>query len=597
MIVVANYTLSSIAMGESSAPEVYSRSFDGEHSGTTINETILTTANVNKSHFGKLFTRQLDGETYAQPLYVPNLTINGSQHNVIIVATEHNSVYAFDADDPRQAAPLWSVSLSIAPAIAAPVPNGDFGNANGTYLDIHTEVGITSTPIIDPQTNTLFVVAFTKDNPTAGPSVPGIYHHRLHALDLLTGAEKLGGSVVISGNVPGKTGVQGNGQLVTFNSAQELQRASLVLAAGSVYIAFASYADTYPFHGWIIGYDTTTLKQTGLFNVTPDGGGGGIWQSGQGLTVDPQGNLYVATGNGTFDADVGGRNYGDSFIKLDPRTGLTVLTWFTARDHEQLDRADLDVGSTGLLLIPNTNLVVGGSKQGKLFVTDRDHMGGLCATCTDDDTNIVQSWQVTSDGPIFGSPVYWTGPDGVGPLLYVWGEKDAIKAYHFDTAAQQFSTTPVAVGSPSLSRGYTGGILSVSANGTDRSTGIVWAVHQKDGTTAGAATVPGVLHAYDAITLKELWSSTQDASRDSIGYYAKFVPPLVANGRVYLPSFDDHNGPGNQLLVYGLLPSRPLIDPHKIFVSAAIAAPILVVFFIGLGVLDARSRSRRNGLR
>ncbi len=284
---------------------------DASRTGATLSETILNTSNVKVNWFGKLFTRTVDGQIYAQPLYVPGVTIPGKGvRNVVYAATMHNSIYAFDADDPGAAAPLWQRNLGP----SAPLPSPDIGP--NPYYDISVEVGTLSTPVIDPSSNTLYAVAFNKDSPASCASAC-TYNYRLHALDLTTGAEKFGGPVVITGTYPG-CGWDNSGCVLTFNPPRELQRTGLLLSNGVIYFAFASFADQAPSHGWVFGYHATTLQRVSIYNSTPDGGYGGIWQSGQGLAVDADGYLYLVTGNGTFNADTGGSDYGTSFVKLDP---------------------------------------------------------------------------------------------------------------------------------------------------------------------------------------------------------------------------------------------------------------------------------------
>lgn len=549
---------------------------DAARTGANLSETTLNTANVNAAQFGKLFARPVDGDIYAQPLYVPNLAIPGQGlHNVVFVATQHNSVYAFDADDPAASAPLWHVNLGPS------VPTGDFGDGN--YRDIAKEVGVTSTPAIDLATGTIYVVAANRD----GSKWPYTYRHRLHALNLLTGAEKLGGPAIVQGAVPGSGAASQNG-VVAFDSHQQIQRSSLLLSRGVVYFAFASYSDYDPYHGWIFGYSAATLQQTAIFNTTPDGGGpndpqlgaGGIWQSGQGISADANGDLYAIVGNGTFSANAGGRDYGNSFLKLRPGpTGLTVVDWFTPYNQADLTARDLDLGSTGVLLIPGTNLLVGGGKEGKIYVLDRANLGHYRAA---DDGQIVQSFLATNAN-IHGSPVFWNGP--AGALMYVWAEDDALKAYRLVNG--RFQTTPAAVGSYTLPHGMPGGILSLSANGAAAGSGILWATTAIG--DANQAVRPGILHAYDAANVGvELWNSAQNAGRDDLGNFGKFSSPTIAEGKVYLATFS------KQLVVYGLL------KPSIVFQPASAAAdpgrpPTLRVAATGRGALSYQWYQGRAG--
>ncbi len=546
-------------------PTVATRSYSNARLGVITTETTLDTSNVNSASFGKLFSLDVDGQVYAEPLYLPAITVPGKGvHNVVYVATQHNSVYAFDADDPTQTAPLWTTNLGP----SAPTPNPDFGNRyNGAYKDIYPEVGITSTPVIDVASGTLYVLPFIKKN--------GGYLHRLHALDLATGQDKTGSPVTLAASVPG-TGVDGNidndPNLVTFDSKQQLQRPALTLSNGVIYLAFAGYADTNPYHGWVLAYDATTLQQRAAFNTTPDAnpsdtnqGEGGIWMSGQGITVDTDGDLYVVVGNGTFyDPSGGKQGYGNAILRLRlVGNAFQVISWFEPYNYSSLNSQDNDLGVGGVVLwpLPGPNghrLVLSGSKQGKLYVANRDALGGLCSSCTspNGDTNVDQWFQATTGRHIHGTPVYWNSP--AGPNLYMWGENDKIKAFRFDLNTGKFNTTPVSSGSLVLPNGMPGGILTVSANGGNAGSGIVWASHVITG-NANQTPQPGVLQAFNAENLsQELWSSTQVPGRDGLDYFVKFNPPLVANGKVYLPTYASTANPdqfSNKLVVYGLLRS------------------------------------------
>jgi hypothetical protein len=523
---------------------------DNSRSGANLNEVILNTSNVNQGQFGMLFKRPVDGQIYAQPLYLSNVAIpNQGSHNVVYVATMHNSVYAFDSDDPAMIDPLWHTNLG--PSI--PLPDTNIGpvdqHGHSAYHDIAVEVGIMSTPVISPAHNAIYVVAATKRGAT--------YAHQLHALDLTTGKELFGGPVQIAGSVAGTGAGSSNGR-VTFTSHLQIQRASLLLANDAIYIAFAAYGDRDPYHGWLFGYSASTLKQFAIYNTTPNGSEGGIWQGGQGPSADSQDQIYFLTGNGTVTPD--GKELGSSFVKLRPNN-LTVLDWFTPHNAALLNAKDADVGSSGALLIPGTNLLIGGGKESKFYLMQRDHMGHFNPN---NDNQIVQSFYVhTPDDPkdplphdpnkthhIHGGPVYWNGPEG--PHIYVWPENDFLKAYLLTNGRLQ--TTPVSQCTttapdnvPGGSSGMPGGILSISANGSAASSGILWASHPYS-QNANQAVVDGILHAYDASDLTiELWNSEQNHARDGIGRFAKFCPPTIANGKVYMASFSGF------LAVYGLL--------------------------------------------
>ncbi len=555
---------------------VLTRSYNNERTGATLNETVLNTSNVNVSQFGKIFTRAVDGQLYAMPLFVPDLDIPGhGVHNVIFVATQKNKVYAFDADDPAASDPLWTADLGPYGVSA----EQEFGTRyNGVYRDIMPYVGITSTPVIDLTTNTIYVVAFRK-------LASMQYEHRLYALDLLTGAEK--NHVVIAGSVQG-TADDNVGGVITFDSRQQLQRVSLLLHGGVVYLAFAGYADTDPYHGWVFGYAADTLAQRYIFCTTPDidppgqsqpdanDGEGGIWMSGQGIAVDETGDLYMVIGNGNYNAFMSdGRNYGNSIIRLHPLSDtLQVQTWFTPYNYVYLNNNDYDLGISGALPLPGTDLLVTGSKEGKIYVVDQNDMGGLGSG---NDNQIVQSFLGTNalGDHIHGSLVYWNTPSG--PHIYVWSEQDRARTFAFDPLASQFNTTATSVGSTQLPNGMPGGILSISANNSTPGTGIVWATHPIG--DANNATKPGVVRAYNAEDLaQELWNSTQNSTRDDLGNFAKFNPPLVADGRVYIGSFSASTTPlSDKLVVYGLLAPRIIRQPADQTVTGGTTATLTVV--------------------
>ncbi len=510
---------------------------DNNRTGAQLQETLLNTSNVKPGQFGRLFKLPVDGSVYAQPLYVNALAIpNQGTRNVLYVATMHNTVYAFDGDDPS-IRPYWQVSLGP----SAPLPDTNIGpvtkQGQPDYRDISVEVGILSTPVISLTHNAIYVVAFTKKGNS--------YAYHLHALDLVTGQEKFGGPVQIKASVKG-TGDSSQNGIVTFVSNRHNQRPGLLLVNENVYLAFASYGDARPYHGWLLGYSATTLRQVAVYNTTPNGREGGIWQAGQGPAADADegGAIYVITGNGTFKPDTSA--LGDSIIKF--RANLTILDWFSPFNNASLDAADEDLGSSGILLIPGTNLAVGGGKEGKLYVFARKHLGHFQAGS---DSQILQSFYVNPRHHIHGSPIYWKGPKG--SWIYVWPENDALKAYQL--VGGKFQTTPVSVSTttapqnvPGGSLGMPGGMLSVSANGNTG--GIIWSSHPYNA-DANQKVVDGILRAYDASDLtKEIWNSKINASHDDVGKFAKFCPPTVANGKIYLATFSGY------VAVYGLLPSH-----------------------------------------
>jgi hypothetical protein len=542
--IAGTHTVTAVSPAQSAAnatvyvvnyPGTFTRDVDTIRTGLNPNETVLSPANVNAANFGKLFSYAIDGISDASPLYVANVNIPGKgYHNVVYVATEHDSVYAFDADG-LQTTPLWQVSF-IDPANGiTTVPPGD----TGEDLDISPEIGITGSPVIDPTTNTLYVVAKTKEIRGGGHAN---YYHRLHALDIATGADRLS-PMVIQGSVPGN-GDGSSGHRVPFNSLRENQRAALLLSNGIVYFSFASHGDNPPYHGWVFGYRADTLKQVLLWNTTPNGEGGGIWQSGDGLATDSTGNLFFVTGDGTFDANSNGSDYGDSFVKLSPSG--TVLDYFTPHDQDAMNAGDIDLGSGGTILIPDQagphpHLALSAGKNGTIYVVDRDDMGHYNAQ---NDNQIVQSLVNIFPGGTFTTgnfkaPVYWNGN------LYFSADADYIKSFRMTSGLM--STTPTSYST--FVPNYPGATLGLSSNGN--SNAILWAVERVDLDPLGQFGVrgPGILHAFDAQDLSiELYNSEQAAGgRDELDYAAKWAAPLVANGKVYVAT----NG---RLTIFGLLP-------------------------------------------
>ena len=498
---------------------------DTSRTGQNLNETILNTSNVNVNTFGKLFSRAVDGQIYAQPLYMPNLGVGGTTRNVVYVATQNDSVYAFDADDPASS-PLWQVNFGT------PVPSTD---VDPSCADITPQIGITSTPVIDTSSSTIYVVAKTKN------TTDNNHHFTIHALDLTTGAEKFGGPTEITAQVPG-TGVENVGGTVTLDPLQQFNRPGLLLLNGIVYVAFGGACEIQPWHGWILGYSASTLQQVAALNTTPNGSDGGIWGGGQGLLADSANNIYVMTGNGTFDPTTGG-DYGNSVLKISTASppGLSIVDYFTPTNQAALDAADLDLGSGGPMALPGTNLIVGTGKDGVVRLVNTMNLGQFSATTN----NNVQDFQGTTGVVFMGGPIYWNSPNN-GPVIYIWSGNDALKAYQLVNGI--FLTTPVSQSTIIEAQGYSNSVpLSLSANGNQAGTGIVWG----SGAFAGNAnqqTVGGILRAFDATALtNELWDSKQNAARDDVGNYGKLSPPTIANGKVYLATFS------NQLLVYGLL--------------------------------------------
>ena len=523
-----------------SSVSVLTQHNDNLRTGANLGETVLNTSNTNVTHFGKLFSRSVDGYVYAQPLYVPGLDIPGKgTHNVVYAATEHNSVYAYDADDPNAQVPLWQVNLGT------PVPTSDIA---ADYSDLKPEIGITSTPVIDLGSNTIYVVAKTKE-------LDGTYHQTLHALDISTGSERPSSPVEITASVSGSGSGSTNGivRLVRFEPLLQLNRPGLLLMNGIVYVAFGSHGDIGDYHGWVFGYTASSLQLMSVFNTTPDGTQGSVWQAGSGLATDGS-SIYLATGNGTFDFDQGGRDCGDSVLKLSPVGGLSIADWFTPSNQSDLNYSDADLGSGGPLLIPRTSLLVVCGKDGLLRLVDTNGMGNF-DPATDHD---LQEFQAVST-QFFGSPVYWDRGNNGTPQIYLWASGDFLKAFSFDGSL--FDPTPVSLSSMGAASGFVA--MSLSASADQPGSGIVWACVPS---ANSGAQVPGILRAFDAGNpAVELWNSQQNQARDNIGNYAKFCPPTVANGKVYVASFS------GQLHVFGLLPdtcSLSISAPSALFASA-----------------------------
>ena len=505
--------------------------YDGARTGANLGETQLTAANVNVSRFGKLSTYPVDGSVYAQPLYVPGVVIGGTPRNVLYVATMNDKVYAFDADS-ASATPLWMRDFTSPPSVT-PVPITDIVAPNKNIVG---NVGIQSTPVIDRSSNTIYLLARTKEN--------GAYVQRLHALDIASGASRPGSPVTITGSVPGTapdSTLGPSGRIVSFNPKMQSQRTALALTNGVVLIAWAAHEDALPYHGWIMGYDAATLAQVGVFCVSPDGYAGGVWQGGRAPTIDADGNAYFATGNGDWN---GTRNFGNSLLKFGvSRSGMTLLDYFTPGNYATLNTRDDDLSGSGFTLLPGTNRLLGGGKEGTLYLLEAANLGRMVPN----DTQIPQRISVQG-GHVMGGAVFWNS-GSLGPMVYNWSEDDVLKMYRL--SAGRLVLPPYAQG-PVVSPGHPGGSLTVSANGSAAGTGIIWASMptNQDGIHG---LVPGILRAFDAETLNEIWNSEQHWSRDRAGTLMKFVPPVVANGKVYMPSHD------NGVSVYGVLPPQP--DP------------------------------------
>jgi hypothetical protein len=499
---------------------------DNARTGAYLGETVLNVSNVHQGTFGKLFARAVDDQLYAQPLYMSGVPIPGQGvHNVLYVATMNDSVYAFDADDPNKPNPLWRTSFVNLAQGVVPVTHLDVALGCGTFNGISGNIGIESTPVIDASTGRMFVVAKTKDQ-------SGVQTYRLHALDVRTGLDQAA-PVVIQASVPGM-GWGSSGGVLSFDASLQNQRASLLLANGSVYIGFAAYSECGNYHGWLIAYDASTLAQTAVMTATANGGGGGIWMSGAGPSADATGNIYAGVGNGDMNITSGGTDISEALVKLTPALALT--DWFVTFDYQNLNNTGQDFGSTAVLLIPQSTLALTGSEGSKLYVNDTGNLGHWNMA---NDSQIVQSLPLNAS-EVHGSPVAWALPTGT--MVYVWAAADTLRAYRL-TGGQLVLAQ---AGPTVLGMGQPGASLALSANGTTAGTGILWVTQPASG-DASQMTVPGILQAFDATNVTtELWDSLQTAG-DDCGGFAKFTPPTVANGKVYLPSF------ANQVCVYGHL--------------------------------------------
>jgi uncharacterized protein (TIGR03437 family) len=523
---------------------------NNDRNNANLQETQLSPATVTSSAFGKLGVFPVDGQVYSQPLMVSGLSIpGGGTHNVVFVSTMHNSVYAFDADAMSPVSTLWQVNLgSSVPALLLYGPDGDIAN----------EAGILSTGVIDLPRGVLYVVADTLEG-----GAPVFY---LHALDLATGGERLNGPVALTASVPGTGSEARPDGTVPFDPMRHIQRPGLLLANNLVYIAFGSHGDQSPYHGWMLSYDASDLsRQPGVYMTTPDGNAGSIWQAGRGPASDGQGNIYIITANGDYD---GIRNFSQSFVKVSP-AGTATLDSFTPADWSSMSVNDDDI-SAGPALVAGTHTVIGADKGGNLYVIDGDAMAQPGSA------TIIAA----SAGSIFNFAVWSRGGNA---NVYTQGEGEPVKC--FQVTGNSVSPDPVSTGVTVIPFGRIG--MTISANGSQDGSGILWETtgDYSDGT-------PGTLHAYDASNLaNEVWSSDGNPARDRMPPVAKFAPPTVANGKVYVPSF------GNVVTVYGLFappdsvgatPSISAVTHAASYSQDAVAPGELVAIFgSSLGPLTA----------
>jgi hypothetical protein len=520
-LLAAFITLELAAPIATAGRQITTSQYDNMRTGSTLTEKTLTPQNVNVGQFGKLGAFKVDGAVYAQPLFVPAVEIPGKgKRDVLFVATEHDSVYAFDADRPNDA-PLWHVSFLDSGGGVTAVPARDV-----QCPFIQPEVGITSTPVIDLKTGTLYVLARTMINATLHGRQ---YYQHLHALAITTGAEKLNGPKLITASSPGKGDGSVNGQ-VAFNPLRENPRASLLLVNNNVFLMWASSCDVNPYHGWVMAYDAATLSQKAALNVTPDGNEGGIWASDTGPGADGNGNVYIATGNGTFNVSTGGHDYGDSILKLALEgNSLIVRDFFTPYNQQKLSDADADLGSSGPTLLPDQpgphkHLLLQPTKGGSVYVVDRDNMGKF----HNDKDEIIQ--QIKMAGGAYGAMSYWNGH------VFFACEDDQLRDYVIVNGELKLN------GSSSTKFANPGATPSISANGTKDA--IVWAIATK---TWNGPDQPAVLYAYNASNISQpIYSSEQNSTRDRATNGTRFSIPAVFNGRVYF-------GVRGEVEVYGLL--------------------------------------------
>jgi hypothetical protein len=507
-----------IGIQSASQAQVLTAQYDNFRTGADLHETVLKPSNVNTHNFGKLFSRTVDGDVFAQPLYVPSLAIAGKgKRNVVFVATEHDSVYAFDANGTRDT-PLWKTSFV----------DLQRGMTTLTEQDvlcpfITPEVGITPTPVIDAASRTMYVLARTKEH--------DVFVQKLHALDITNGKEKPGSPVVISARVRGSGDGSVDGK-ISFDPLRENPRAALLLVGGEVYLTWASSCDVRPYHGWVMAYDAHTLRQRAVLNTSPDGGDAGIWQSDAGMAADDEGNLYIATGNGDFNGAMpGGRDFGDSVLKLRLEgQKLVVHDYFTPFNQKVMDAKDWDLGSQGPVLLPkqsgvHPHLLVVAGKEGKLYLLDRDKLGKFQEGA---DRQIVQSIKVKD---AYGAAAYWNGH------IFFTDRSDVTRDFAIENGLLKMKGMTARMSSP-------GATPIVSANGTKDA--ILWVVSTKEWNEAHMDR-PAVLHAYDAEDIThELYSSEQKSERDRADMTIRFAIPTIADGHLFI-------GARGRLDIYGLL--------------------------------------------
>lgn len=520
------------AIGQTVDGSVLTGSYDNARTNAYLLERLLTPATVRPASFGKLFSLAVDGEIYAQPLYMQGLSMAAGagqtvRRNVVFVATMHNTLYAFDADVPGM--PLWSTNFGPAARTSAWVTE------HGPYTDIQPENGILGTPVIDHATGTIYAVAATLEN--------GVYTFRLHAVDAATGAQRPGSPVTLAAEVEGKGAASVNGR-IAFDAAQHLQRLALLLHKGVVYAAFGSHGDMDPYHGWLLGYSAANVQQqVSVFNPTPGGDRGAFWQSGRGPAVDDDGNILLIAGNGASDQTT---NFGSSILRLDAKAGA-VADFFTPFDFQELNDSDSDL-TAGPVVIPGTKLVLGSGKAGVIYLLDRTNMGHMATN----DVQIVQ--RLDTGGPLIFNVALWNRPDG--PVLYSHSVNAPITAYKL--LGGKLGSKPFASSRDGFPVPYQG--MALSADGYLAGTGVLWVL-----APINTPRSPAVLRAYNADGLEEIWNSRMNEG-DEVGRYMKFTNPTVANGKVYVATGS------NQLVVYGATSKRTAADKQTPVITGVVNA-------------------------
>lgn len=535
----ADSTATNYGKANSEHYSVLTQHNDNTRAGWDNKEGVLTVTNVNSQSFGLLFNLPVDDQVYAQPLVYGNLNIASGTHNVVFVATTANTVYAFDGTTGKQ---YWTKNYTVS-GMRAPIASDMVSSWCSPYTDFAGDIGIVGTPVIDSVSKIMYFVARSTNGST--------FVQYLHAISIVDGSEEPGSPVAISASVPGTGDGSSNGT-VSFDPRRNNQRQGLLLLNGVVYISWSSHCDWNPYHGWILGYNASTLKQQVVYCDTPDGEAGGLWESGMGLASDGT-SIYVTSGNGTVGDDTytssdngtnpGATNAnpsdltnrGESAIKLTPNgSTLTVSSFFTPMTYYNMDQNDLDYGVMGTLLIPGSSDYLTGCKDGNLYLLNKDNMGGYSASIN----QVLQT--IPLNVSLHCQPAFYAG--GLNNYMYVWSENDQLRAFAFNGG--QFATNSTT----SSDAGPTGGCgadLAVSSNGTTQGTAILWATYGTSG-DAGSVVVPGILRAFNATDVtQDLWNS-QASSKDYGGTYSKFCSPTIANGHVYLATF------ANKVAVYGL---------------------------------------------